>query len=104
MSSAAILSLPTEQDMQRLADKIVNEDLSVRAAEAASKTAAPARPKPTAGSRRAHLDEVAERLGDRLDTRVRITLGAKKGQINIDFATIADLRRILTELGESDLA
>ena len=33
----AILSLDTPEAMQRLADKIVNEDLSVRAAEAASK-------------------------------------------------------------------
>ena len=68
--------------MQRLADKIVNEDLSVRAAEAAAKApdagAPAAPPKPQAGARRAHLDEVAERLGDRLNTRVRISLTAKK--------------------------
>jgi ParB family chromosome partitioning protein len=44
---------------------------------------------------------VAERLGDRLNTRVRIALSAKKGQISIDFASIGDLNRILDELGES---
>ena len=43
--------------------------------------------------------ELAERLGDRLDTRVKITLAAKKGQISIDFASIQDLNRILDELG-----
>ena len=100
----AILSLGDPEAMQRLADKIVNEDLSVRAAEAAAKAPDAGRTrlqKPQAGARRAHLDEVAERLGDRLNTRVRIALSARKGQISIDFATIGDLNRILDELGES---
>ncbi|MGW9585618.1 ParB/RepB/Spo0J family partition protein [Microbacterium sp. NPDC055455] len=100
----AILSLEDPASMQRLADKIVNEDLSVRAAEAAAKLRddSPTRAvKPQAGSRRAHLDDVAERLGDRLNTRVKISLTAKKGQINIDFASIQDLNRILAELGET---
>lgn len=100
----AILSLDTPESMQRLADKIVNEDLSVRAAEAAAKMtdAGLGRPsKPQAGARRAHLDEVAERLGDRLNTRVRISLTARKGQVSIDFASIQDLNRILEELGET---
>jgi ParB family chromosome partitioning protein len=43
---------------------------------------------------------LATRLGDRLNTRVKITLGARKGQISIDFATVQDLRRILSDLGE----
>ncbi|MCP2638322.1 ParB/RepB/Spo0J family partition protein [Microbacterium sp. HD4P20] len=100
----AILSLEDANAMQRLADKIVNEDLSVRAAEAAAKipdASGIRAAKPQAGSRRAHLDEVAERLGDRLNTRVRISLTARKGQINIDFATIQDLNRILEEIGET---
>ncbi|WP_314503203.1 ParB/RepB/Spo0J family partition protein [uncultured Microbacterium sp.] len=100
----AILSLEDPDAMQRLADKIVNEDLSVRAAEAASKSPDAGRPrtsKPQAGARRAHLDEVAERLGDRLNTRVKISLSARKGQISIDFASIQDLNRILDEIGES---
>jgi ParB family transcriptional regulator, chromosome partitioning protein len=100
----AILSLDDPEAMQRLADKIVNEDLSVRAAEAAAKApdAGRLRPlKPQAGARRAHLDELAERLGDRLNTRVKISLGSRKGQISIDFASIQDLNRILDELGEN---
>jgi ParB family chromosome partitioning protein len=98
----AILSTGDPESMQRLADKIVNEDLSVRAAEAAAaQLSAPVkRSKPLPGGRRGHLDEVGEHLGDRLNTRVKINLGAKKGQINIEFATIADLNRILAELGE----
>lgn len=99
----AILSLEDADSMQRLSDKIVNEDLSVRAAEAAAKApeSGPTRPRPQAGARRAHLDEVAERLGDRLSTRVKISLTARKGQIIVDFASIQDLNRILEEIGES---
>jgi ParB family chromosome partitioning protein len=99
----AILAVGDDHEaMQRLADKIVNEDLSVRAAEALAGEAPTAKkPKPVAGNRRGALDEIAERLGDRLDTRVKIALSAKKGLISIEFATIGDLNRILTELGET---
>jgi ParB family chromosome partitioning protein len=99
----AILSVEDTDAMERLATKIVNEDLSVRAAEAAAGVISPkaARSaKPSAGRRQGQLDEIAERLGDRLDTRVKITLGASKGTIVIDFATVADLNRIMTELGD----
>lgn len=103
----AILSLDGEPGgasaMQRLADKIVNEGLSVRAAEAAAgaaQTAPRAGKKPRAGGVQAQIDEIAERLGDRFSTRVAIKLGAKKGQLTIDFATVADLKRILDELGD----
>ena len=99
----AILSLETPEAMQRLADKVVNEDLSVRATEEVAKSqpaVAGKTPKPTPGARRAYLDEVAGKLGDRLNTRVKIALGARKGQVTIDFASIQDLNRILEELGE----
>ncbi|MDQ1577100.1 MAG: ParB family transcriptional regulator, chromosome partitioning protein [Microbacteriaceae bacterium] len=97
----AILSVADVDAMHRLADKIVNEDLSVRAAEAAA-SAAPksVQPKAIPGKRQGNLDEIAERLGDRLNTRVKVSLGARKGQIVVDFATIQDLNRILAELGE----
>lgn len=98
----AILAAGDSDEMQRIADKIVNEELSVRAAEALASASPKAtkRSKPAAGRRQDFLDEVGTRLGDRLDTRVKVTLGAKKGQIMIDFATVQDLRRILSELGE----
>lgn len=98
----AILSLDGDAEaMQRLADKIVNEGLSVRAAESvAGETPRRKAPKPRAGGIQAQLDEIAERLGDRFDTRVGVKLGSKRGQITIDFATIADLKRILDELGD----
>lgn len=101
----AILAAPNTQAMLKLSDKIVNEELSVRQAEAAaaqlggsgSRTATK---KPAAGSRQGQLNEIAERLGDRLNTRVSISLGQKKGSLVIDFATVADLNRILEELGD----
>ena len=98
----AILSVGAPDAMERLATKIVNEDLSVRAAEAAAGQAAPARPasKPRPGKRQGQLDEIAERLGDRLDTRVKVALGSSKGTLTIEFANVADLNRILGLLGE----
>lgn len=98
----AILSLDGDAAaMQHLADKIVNEGLSVRAAEAAA-SEEPKRkaPKARAGGRQGQLEEIADRLGDRLNTRVSVKLGAKKGQIIIDFATIQDLKRILAEIDD----
>ena len=100
----AILALPDEASMTKLANKIINEDLSVRAAEAIAQTSGGSKAgKPTvsAGTRTAHLNEIASRLGDRLDTRVSIKLGSKKGLISIEFATVGDLNRILEELGEN---
>ncbi len=102
----AILSVPDEAGQEKLATKIVAEDLSVRAAEEAATTLGsgknkPGKAKPKAGSRRDHLDAIAAKLGDRLDTRVSIAIGAKKGSIVIDFATVADLNRIAGELGVS---
>jgi ParB family chromosome partitioning protein len=101
----AVLAAGSPAAMLKLADKIVNEELSVRQAEAAAALLAGATPKPTtakpsAGGRQGQLNEIAERLGDRLDTRVTITLGQKKGSIVIDFATVGDLNRILAELGD----
>jgi len=98
----AILSAGDIASMEKLSDKIVNEDLSVRAAEAAAGQGSgkPSKAKTTAGKRQGQLDEIAERLGDRLNTRVKVSLGASKGQIVIDFATVGDLNRILAELGQ----
>lgn len=100
----AVLSVGDAAGMERLAQKIVNEDLSVRAAEAAAgigRASAPSSsPRPRAGGRQGALDEIAQQLSDRLDTRVRVQLSAKKGQVVIEFASVGDLNRILTELGQ----
>jgi len=98
----AILSVSDQAGQERLADKIINEDLSVRAAEAAAAQMPGAKPKkPTVkpGGRADHFAAIASKLGDKLDTRVTVALGKSKGTISIEFATVADLNRIATELG-----
>ncbi|WBU37247.1 ParB/RepB/Spo0J family partition protein [Homoserinibacter sp. YIM 151385] len=98
----AVLSAGEPAAMERIAAKIVNEDLSVRAAEALTSEAkkSGAKPKPLAGGRQGQLDEIAGALGDRLDTRVKIQLGRAKGTVTIDFASVGDLNRILGVLGQ----
>lgn len=99
----AILSVGDVDQMIALAEKIVNQDLSVRAAETAASVISPSRStRVNAGRRNDHLAEVAERLADKLNTRVRVNLTKTKGQIVIDFATIEDLSRILLELGDKE--
>jgi ParB family chromosome partitioning protein len=96
----AILAAGEIEAMERLSDKIVNEDLSVRAAEAAAgETSTRKRTRPSAGAKQDQLAEIADRLGDHLDTRVRVSLGVSKGTITVDFATMGDLTRILSEMG-----
>ena len=98
----AILSVSDQAGQERLADKIINEDLSVRAAEAAAAQMPGTKPKkPTVkpGGRADHFAAIANKLGDKLDTRVSVALGKSKGTITIEFATVADLNRIATELG-----
>lgn len=103
----AILAAPDAEAMEYLAEKIVNEDLSVRAAEAIAQQLStktpPAKPKAEPSKRQAHFNDLAERLGDRLNTRVKIAVGARKSSVTIDFANGDDLNRILGELGVQDL-
>lgn len=99
----ALLGLEESDAMERLAQRIVSEGLSVRAVEeivALGDGTTPTRTKrrPRAGGNTAELDALARRLGDRLDTKVAIALGRKKGRVSIDFASVEDLNRILTAL------
>lgn len=98
----AILALDGDpEEMEKLSEKIINEGLSVRATEEIASGASKKRPtRPRPGGIQAQLEEISERLGDKFDTKVRIKLGAKKGQVTIDFATIDDLKRILDVLGD----
>jgi len=98
----ALLALDDPAAQRRLADDIVKKSLTVRQAEELASTGGPkkkAGANTRAGARHSQLDEIAELLGDRLNTRVAISLSKKKGQITIDFATVADLNRILGEIG-----
>ncbi|NQD87808.1 ParB/RepB/Spo0J family partition protein [Paenarthrobacter sp. CM16] len=100
----ALLALPDAAAMERLAQRIVAEGMSVRATEEAvalyQDPTTPAKnsiPKPNA--RHERLDYLASSLSDRLDTNVKITLGARKGRVSIEFASVEDLNRIMDVLG-----
>jgi ParB family chromosome partitioning protein len=47
------------------------------------------------------LAELTAALADRLDTRVQLELGARKGRMTIEFAGVEDLQRILGALEAS---
>jgi ParB family chromosome partitioning protein len=99
----ALLSIDDAEAQARLAAKIVSQSLTVRQAEEAAglvKAQKPGAKKVRGGGRSEQLEEIAERMGDRLNTRVSISLSKTKGTLAIDFATVADLNRILAELGE----
>src|SRR5699024_11174060 len=101
----AILGLRDPEHMEVLAQRIVAEGLSVRASEEAvvllnrgdsvnvSRATTKVSPEFLA---------VAERLGDRLDTKVNISVGKRKGKLSVEFANQEDLDRILGLLGFDD--
>jgi ParB family chromosome partitioning protein len=98
----ALLALDTPDAQIRLALQIVKKALTVRQAEelaAADQPAKVARASSRAGGRKDQLADIAERLGDRLNTRVSISLSKTKGTVSIDFASVQDLNRILREMG-----
>ena len=102
----ALLGLEQTEAQEKLATRIVAEGLSVRATEelvsltakegAETKTASPKRrTKPHAPA----LADLADRLSDRFDTRVKVDIGRSKGKITIEFATVDDLERIVGIIG-----
>jgi ParB family chromosome partitioning protein len=97
----AILGATDASRMEYFATKTVNEGLSVRSLEELVGFDKPEakKPKIKQGGKQDLLKEMAEGLGDQLDTKVKIVLGRKKGQLIIEFGTVADLNRILGEIG-----
>lgn len=99
----ALLALEDPAEMERLAQRIVAEGMSVRAAEEAaslSKRGKPGR-RPAARAQERHrerLDYIADAFSDKLDTSVKINLGARKGRMTIEFASVEDLNRIISVL------
>jgi ParB family chromosome partitioning protein len=101
----ALLGMDDSEAQEQLALRIVAEGLSVRAteelvslalADGSSKKPAPTRqPKAHAPA----LDDLANRLSDRFDTRVKVDIGRNKGKITIEFATVDDLERIVGMIG-----
>lgn len=99
----ALLGLSDPAAMERLAQRIVAEGLSVRNVEeiiALGDAGTPARRRaPRAAVATPELDAVAHSLSDRLDTRVSINMGKKRGKLTVEFASVDDLNRILDVLG-----
>jgi len=94
----ALLGLNDEKEIEKLANRIVAEGLSVRATEEIVAIAGPAK-KSAKAKRKVGVSGVAlasaELLSDYLDTRVSIEQGKGKGKITIEFAGSEDLQRIV---------
>ncbi|MFI0503468.1 ParB/RepB/Spo0J family partition protein [Streptomyces albogriseolus] len=105
----ALLSVEDSEEQDRLAHRIVAEGLSVRAVEEIV-TLMGSRPQkaqrskgPRAGARVSPaLSDLATRLSDRFETRVKVDLGQKKGKITVEFASMEDLERILGSLAPGE--
>ena len=106
----ALLGTPDRAMQEQLARQAAAEGWSVRATEEAVRGGGePASPAPSprerpaidggglSGSTRLRppgLLELEQLLADRLDTRVSVHMGAKRGKVTIDFADLEDLERI----------
>lgn len=101
----ALLGLENTDQQETFAQRIVAEGLSVRATEelvALALSDGPAKeaaPKRRAKPHAPALADLAERLSDRFDTRVKVDIGRSKGKITIEFATVDDLERIVGIIG-----
>ncbi len=99
----ALLGLNSADAIEKLATRITSEGLSVRATEQIIAEGSPSKPgakKPkSTKSSSAELHEIAERIGDVLDTRVTIQGSVQKGTIVIEFAGAEDFKRITKALG-----
>lgn len=96
----ALLGLVDAAAIEELAQRVVNEGMSVRATEeAVALHDGQEKPRKTNAvkqtPRHERLDFLATSLSDRLDTNVIISLGARKGRVSIEFASVDDLNRIM---------
>lgn len=100
----ALLAMTDPEEQQQLAERIVAEGLSVRAAEDEVRRALEAPPEPgtegrssSSGSdrRRSPYEDLQRRLGDALATKVTITGTRQRGRVVIDYAGTEDLERLL---------
>ncbi len=120
----AVLALGDRGAQEQLADRIVAEGLSVRATEEVVRlrlmdeadspggrggagtsggSSSPARKRPSAPG----LVELQDDLSEALNARVKISMGARKGNVRIEFATVDDLERIVGVIArglQTDLA
>lgn len=107
----ALLATPDRSFQEALAKRAVQEGLSVRAVEEAvrarnqvGESASPAPGGATGGPTRRlrppGLLELEELLAQHLETRVKVDMGAKKGRVLVEFASLEDLERIYRAMTE----
>ncbi len=95
----SLLAVENAEVQDRLAQRVVAEGISVRGLEeivavgdhGSEAQRASRRNKPTAPG----LVDLADRLSDRFETRVKVDLGRSKGKITVEFASLEDLQRIV---------
>ena len=98
----ALLAIEDPSRQLELANKVINEGLSVRSLEeivAIAKPGGGGKGKVRPGGRQDMLKGLAEQVGDHLSTKVKISIGAGKGTIAIEFGSLEDLKRIVKEIG-----
>lgn len=105
----ALLGMEDAAAQEELAARIVAEGLSVRAAEEAvtlargEKEPAAKRRSPARKLHAPGLQDLAERLSDAYDTRVKVELGQRKGRIVVEFGSVDDLERIAALMNQKGL-
>ena len=103
----ALLTVDDAEVQDRLAQRVVAEGISVRALEEIVKfgdteDAKTSSRTPGRSMTAPRLADVAARLSERYDTRVKVDLGRSKGKITVEFATIDDLERIVRLMDPTD--
>lgn len=102
----ALMGTPDRAFQEALANRAVRDQLSVRDVEDAVRQRGDlvegdtARKVPKARLRPPGLLELEELLSSYLDTRVKVDMGAKRGKVLIEFATLEDLERIYRRVVE----
>jgi ParB family chromosome partitioning protein len=97
-----LLAITDEETQDRMASRVVAEGISVRGLEelvavndlGAETTPRQRRPRASAPA----VTDLAARLSDLYDTRVKVDLGRTKGRITIEFASLPDLERIVASM------
>ncbi len=103
----ALLAIEDPGGQERLARRVVAEGLSVRAVEELV-TLGDHREKTARQRQQSKIvapkaKDLADRLSDHFETRVKVELGRTKGKIIIEFATIDDLERIVALIGNEQM-
>ena len=96
----ALLATNDETTMRELANRVIREGISVRGLEEIVSGAKikPGKATIRPGGKQDMLKELAEEVGDHLNTVVKISIGRKKGQMVIEFGNLVDLRRIIQDI------